>query len=63
MSDEEDEVVYVKKQKTIHYGSLEETMELRMKQIRSEAENSTVSAASVGSSQPIPEYFDIENEM
>lgn len=59
MSDEE-EVVYVKKLKTIHYGSLEETMENRLKNIRNElAENNN--SASVNSQ--VPEYFDIENEM
>lgn len=64
MSDDEDEVIYVKKQKTIHYGSLEETMENRMKQIRSEAENATPAVSTGGSSSTqIPEYFDIENEM
>lgn len=57
MSDEEDEVVYVKKQKTIHYGSLEETMELRTRQTTNESENSSVNINN------IPEYFDIDSEM
>lgn len=62
MSDDENEFVYVKKQKTIHYGSLEETMENRMRQIRSEAENSAPVVTLTPSSQ-IPEYFDIDEEM
>lgn len=62
MSDEE-EMVYVKKQKTIHYGSLEETMESRLKQIRSEAENATPAVQSSSGSSQIPEYFDIDLEM
>lgn len=60
MSDDE-EIVYVKKQKTIHYGSLEATMEDRMKQIRSETESSSPAVNS--SSAQIPEYFDIDLEM
>lgn len=60
MSDDE-EIVYVKKQKTIHYGSLEATMEDRMKQIRSEAESSP--AVNSTSAAQIPEYFDIDLEM
>jgi hypothetical protein len=63
MSDEEDEIIYVKKQKTIHYGSLEETMEQRMKLIRSEAENATPVVPSTQPSAQIPEYFDIDSEM
>lgn len=57
MSDD-DEIVYVKKQKVTHYGSLEETMENRM---RNEIENSTPIQSSV--STKIPEYFDIDLEM
>lgn len=59
MSDEE-EVVYVKRQKTIHYGSLEETMENRLKQMRSEIESS---APATQSNSQVPEYFDIDEEM
>lgn len=61
MSDE-DEIVYVKKQKTIHYGSLEQEMENRL---RSEVENSqpVVSSSSSNATSKIPEYFDIDEEM
>lgn len=60
MSDD-DEIVYVKRQKVTHYGSLEETMENRM---RAEAESSMPAVASSGSSSAkIPEYFDIDLEM
>jgi hypothetical protein len=58
MSDDE-EIVYVKKQKTIHYGSLEATIEERMGQSRMEAESSGPST----SSGVIPEYFDIDAEV
>lgn len=60
MSDE-DEVVYVKRQKTIHYGSLEETMENRLR-MEAEAVQPQVQASS-GPSAKIPEYFDIDLEM
>ena len=59
MSDDE-EIVYVKKQKTIHYGSLEATMEERMNQSRMEVENSGPTASS---NSIIPEYFDIDAEV
>lgn len=60
MSDE-DEVVYVKRQKTIHYGSLEETM---VKQIRSEGtEISTTPAPERKLTENVPEYFDIDAEV
>lgn len=64
MSDE-DEIVYVKKQKTIHYGSLEQEMENRL---RNEVENSqpvvpSSSSSAATSSAKIPEYFDIDEEM
>lgn len=59
MSDD-DEFVYVKKQKMTHYGSLEETMENRM---RNEVESSAPVASSGTSSNKIPEYFDIDLEM
>lgn len=66
MSDE-DEVVYVKKQKTIHYGSLEQAM---LQQLRSEAaENNGSSATTTSSSSAVkmtdavPEYFDIDAEV
>jgi hypothetical protein len=62
MSDDED-IVYVKKQKTIHYGSLETTMEDRMKQIRSEAESLPAVNSNNSSAALIPEYFDIDLEM
>lgn len=61
MSDDE-EIVYVKKQKTIHYGSLEETMENRLKQLRNDTENTSSDQKFQEKSQ-IPEYFDIDNEM
>lgn len=57
MSDDE-EIVYVKKQKTIHYGSLESAMEERMRESRMEAESSGPSSSSV-----VPEYFDIDAEV
>jgi hypothetical protein len=60
MSDDE-EIVYVKKQKTIHYGSLEAGMEERLKQLRNEAENSP--AVNTSSAAHVPEYFDIDLEM
>jgi hypothetical protein len=59
MSDE-DEVIYVKRQKTIHYGSLEETMENRMKMMRTEVESS---APTIQSNSQVPEYFDIDEEV
>lgn len=55
MSDD-DEIVYVKKQKTIHYGSLEDSE--RIKQLKSEIEN--IDSGQIHISK---EYFDIENEM
>jgi hypothetical protein len=62
MSDDEDEVVYVKRQKTIHYGTLEETMENRIRHAKNETETSTSSNVTSSNTQ-IPEYFDIEGEM
>lgn len=62
MSDDE-EIHYVKKQKTIHYGSLEATMEDRLKQIRNETESTPVEKNSSSSAAQIPEYFDIDLEM
>lgn len=59
MSDDE-EIVYVKKQKTIHYGSLESAMEERMRESRMEAESS---GPSTSSSAVVPEYFDIDAEV
>lgn len=64
MSDEED-VVYVKKQKTIHYGSLEEAM---IKQLRSEAAETGSSATATTTNSAkltdnVPEYFDIDAEV
>ncbi|KAG5682251.1 hypothetical protein PVAND_011615 [Polypedilum vanderplanki] len=65
MSDDE-EVLYVKRQKTIHYGSLEETMENRVKHARIETESSNAvptAASNSSNNSQLPEYFDIENEM
>lgn len=59
MSDE-DEIVYVKKQKTIHYGSLEQEMENRL---RNEVESSQPVLTPSSSSGKVPEYFDIDEEM
>jgi U4/U6 small nuclear ribonucleoprotein PRP4 len=59
MSDEE-EVVYVKRQKTIHYGSLEETM---MKQLRSEGAEISNSGNERKITDIVPEYFDIDAEV
>lgn len=65
MSDDE-EVIYAKRQKTIHYGTLEDTMLERMKHLRNDPEPSTApsttTTATTGKAE-IPEYFDIENEM
>lgn len=66
MSDDE-EVIYAKRQKTIHYGTLEDTMLERMKHLRNDPEpstapSSTTTTATTGKAE-IPEYFDIENEM
>lgn len=61
MSDD-DEMVYVKRQKTIHYGSLDETIEGRMKLLAREVDNSTSAPVNTSSAQ-IPEYFDIDLEM
>lgn len=58
MSDDE-EVFFVKRQKTIHYGSLEDTIESRVKQKKTENEN----AAPEISQTQVPEYFDIDDEM
>lgn len=60
MSDDE-EIHYVKKQKTIHYGSLEATMEDRLKQIRNETESTP--AQNFAPAAHVPEYFDIDLEM
>lgn len=61
MSDDEDEIVYAKRQKTIHYGSLEETMENRVRQAKNEPESTTTT--NNAPTTQIPEYFDIEGEM
>lgn len=60
MSDE-DEVVYVKRQKTIHYGSLEETMENRLR-LEAETAQPQLQSSSTTTAK-IPEYFDIDLEM
>jgi U4/U6 small nuclear ribonucleoprotein PRP4 len=61
MSDD-DEVIYAKRQKTIHYGTLEETMEARMKHMRNEPEAKEATAP-LTTSITKEEYFDIEGEM
>lgn len=38
MSDDEDDVVYVKKQKTIHYGSLEDSERARLAALATKTE-------------------------
>lgn len=63
MSDDEDEVVYVKRQKTIHYGTLEETMENRMRHAKNETTETSTTSNATSSNVQIPEYFDIESEM
>jgi U4/U6 small nuclear ribonucleoprotein PRP4 len=60
MSDDE-EIVYAKRQKTIHYGTLEETMEARMKILRNEPEVQSQPTAPIKAD--IPEYFDIDTEV
>jgi U4/U6 small nuclear ribonucleoprotein PRP4 len=57
MSDEED-IVYVKKQKTIHYGSLE-TSE-REKLSKEEAPEVKTDSGQINTSS---DYYDIEQEM
>lgn len=64
MSDEED-VRYVKRQKTIHYGTLEQEM---ARQMRESAENKNGSSAAsttsaVKMTTNVPEYFDIDAEV
>lgn len=68
MSDDE-EVIYAKRQKTIHYGTLEETMLERIKHLRNDLaepsiapSSSSTTTAATGKAE-IPEYFDIDNEM
>ena len=58
MSDDEDNIVYVKKQKTIHYGSLEDTERARLTKTL-EAEDFT-SSAQIHISN---DYFDIDQEV
>lgn len=62
MSDDE-EVIYAKRQKTIHYGSLEETMEARIKLARNESEVQSAQTAPIQKADVVPEYFDIDNEV
>lgn len=57
MSDEEDNIVYVKKQKTIHYGSLEEVERARQTK-PSETEDFSSSQIHISS-----DYFDIDQEV
>lgn len=59
MSDDE-EIVYVKKQKTIHYGSLED-QERAAKIAKFENEGSDLQTA--GQINISHEYFDLEQEM
>lgn len=61
MSDDE-EVIYAKRQKTIRYGTLEETMEARMKILRNDPEIQSAPTAPI-SKADIPEYFDIDTEV
>lgn len=61
MSDE-DEVVYVKRQKTIHYGTLEDSMLEARKQQQRRIDESPANQVTPGSSQ-IPEYLDLDLEM
>lgn len=58
--DEDEETVFVKRQKTIHYGSLESTMQERMSQARMEPESS---GPSTSSGSAVPEYFDVDAEV
>lgn len=64
MSDEE-EVQYVKRQKTIHYGSLEATE--RAKMVKNEGGTNGESIADIVKETPqihtSNEYFDIEDEV
>lgn len=60
MSEDED-TVFVKRQKTIHYGSLEETMDTQNKLARMDADN--LPAIQATSAHHIPEYFDINEEV
>lgn len=62
MSDDE-EIIYAKRQKTIHYGTLEETMEARLKNLRNDPEIQSAPTAAILSKNDIPEYFDIESEV
>lgn len=59
--DEEGELVYVKKLKTIHYGSLEESE--RAKLLKSEISPSIDPKADLGQVHLSTEYFDLEHEM
>ena len=56
MSDDDDNVVYVKKQKTIHYGSLEDSERFR----QTKTENEDFSSSQIHIST---DYFDIDQEM
>lgn len=59
MSDEE-EVVYVKKQKTIHYGSLEDQERAKIAKAENEGNENQSGSGQINISH---EYFDIEHEM
>lgn len=61
MSDE-DEVVYVKRQKTIHYGQLEDSMLEVRKQQQRRIDESPATQVTQSNSQ-IPEYLDLDLEM
>lgn len=58
MSDE-DEIIYVKRQKTIHYGSLETAMMENLKQMRESEANANQNS----SLKESKELFDLEAEM
>lgn len=74
MSDDED-VTYVKKTQTIHYGSLEESERLKqLEQIESDEDEfaepdakvarlATVAAASAGNVNTSTDYFDLDQEV
>lgn len=59
--DEEGELVYVKKLKTIHYGSLEESE--RAKLLKNEISPSIDLKTDLGQVHLSTEYFDLEHEM
>lgn len=63
MSDDE-ELVYVKRPKTIHYGSLEDTERMRqLKDSGSDLYGGPGSSSDIGQIYTSSEYFDLENEV